>query len=119
MYPYFYFFGQIVSAYWLLVTVGIAFALLLALIRRRAARFDVSTEDVIFTMIFCVAGAFVGAKMMQIIGFIYSRCYYTWVLDFAKLVEYDTRCRCFLWGLNRWFFAGLIYIRKFIIISLT
>jgi phosphatidylglycerol:prolipoprotein diacylglycerol transferase len=70
MYSYIEIFGASVPMYWLSSVVGLIFAAGLALLRRRAARFQTSAEDVFFTILCCLIGALIGAKLFQFIGFI-------------------------------------------------
>jgi len=68
MKPYIELFGLTVSTYWLSSMVGLLFAAGLALLRRRAARFHTSAEDVIFTIMCALVGALAGAKAFQLSG---------------------------------------------------
>jgi len=99
--------------YWLCVGIGIVLALGLALIRRRTTRFNVSIEDVLYTMLFCILGGFVGAKAFQIIGFTirYGDVPGFWTLE--NWLSMIPGVGVFYGGLIGGFVAGLIYVRKF------
>lgn len=62
-------FGLTVSMYWLSSFVGLIFATLLALFRRTNLRFHTSAGDIFFTILCCMIGAFIGAKVFQLTGY--------------------------------------------------
>lgn len=61
-------FGQTVSMYWLSSFVGLISAILSALLRRRKERFHTSAVDLFFTILCCMIGAMIGAKVFQLTG---------------------------------------------------
>lgn len=63
-------FGLTVSMYWLSSIVGLIFAILLALLRRRNISFHTSAGDIFFTILCCMIGALIGAKVFQLTGYI-------------------------------------------------
>jgi prolipoprotein diacylglyceryltransferase len=71
MYPYLELFGHTISTYWLCAMVGLFLCAGLALLRRRAVRFHTSAEDVILTILCCVIGALLGAKVFQLVGLVF------------------------------------------------
>ena len=113
MYPYLDLFGRSVSAYMLSAIVGIVFALGLALLRRRAARFHTGAEDILFTVMVAVVGALFGAKAFQLAGFILrdGGSAGFWTLEHWKTLLPGVGV--FYGGLIGGFAAVLIYIRKY------
>ena len=67
MLPYIHIFNQAISMYWLFMIAGIFFAVALALVRRRDAQFRTSTANLLYTLLICASGGFIGAKLLDII----------------------------------------------------
>ena len=105
-------FGFTISMYFLSSIVGIIFAMGLALLRSRATRFHTSAEDIFFTVLCCVIGALLGAKVFQLMGNI--------ILDggnpgFWTLENWQGMLPgvgVFYGGLIGGFFLGLLYVCK-------
>lgn len=70
-------FGQTVSMYWLSSFVGLISAILSALLRRRKERFHTSAVDLFFTILCCMIGAMVGAKVFQLTGSMLNGSFWT------------------------------------------
>ena len=113
MYHYLDVFGHAVSTYLLSAITGIIFAVGLALLRRRAARFHTSAEDIVFLLMCAVVGALFGAKAFQLIGLIVrdGRSADFWTLEHWKGLVPGVGV--FYGGLIGGFLAVLIYIRKY------
>lgn len=112
MYPYLELFGRAVPTYLLSALVGLIFAVGLALLRRRAARFHASAEDVILMIILAAIGALLGAKLFQIIGLIVrdGQAAEFWTLAYWKIQIQGVGV--FYGGLIGGFIAVVLYLRK-------
>ena len=62
--------ARITPLHWVLVYLGIALAIILAFVRRRAARFQISAKDLFGLLFCCIVGGLIGSKSFQLIGFI-------------------------------------------------
>jgi phosphatidylglycerol:prolipoprotein diacylglycerol transferase len=71
MFPSFELFGITIQTYFLAAIVGLLFAIGLALLRSRAARFHVSAEEVVFAILISMIGGLIGSKIFQLIGHIF------------------------------------------------
>jgi len=104
--------ARAISMYWLSITVGVALATWLALRRRRADRFHTSKKEVFFTTLCCIAGAVVGAKALQLMGFIIRGGGTPGFWTLENWLWMMTGFGVFFGGLIGGFFAALIYIRR-------
>ena len=56
--------------YWLCGLVGLLLAYGLAFLRRKTGRFKTGADDLVHTLLLCLVGAMLGAKLFQMVGFI-------------------------------------------------
>jgi len=98
--------------YWLSAFIGLVAAIILALLRRRAARFHTSIEDILYTLLFGIAGGLIGAKAFQLIGYIvlYGSYPEFWTLE--NWMRMIPGVGVLYGGLIGGLLAALIYIRK-------
>jgi len=112
MHPTLELFNITIPTYFLFSTIGIAFAIGFALLRRRTARFHTSAEDVFFTLLCCIIGALVGAKAFQLIGSIVLNGGDAGFWTLKNWKGMLPGVGVFYGGLIGGFAAALIYIQK-------
>ncbi|MDR1409169.1 MAG: prolipoprotein diacylglyceryl transferase [Oscillospiraceae bacterium] len=113
MLPSFDLFGFSLPTYSVCVAIGILMALLLALFRNKSPRFQTSNTDIFYTIIFCVIGALIGAKVLHITGVIIRDGHTS---DFWTVQNWSNVLKgvgIFYGGLIGGLLAALFYIKKF------
>jgi len=109
---YFILFGRAFSGYWLSAGIGLVFAILLALLRRRAIRFHTSFEDVLYTLLLGLAGGVIGAKTFQLIGYIVRDGTNPGFWTLENWIQLIPGVGVLYGGLIGGLIAALIFIRK-------
>jgi phosphatidylglycerol:prolipoprotein diacylglycerol transferase len=113
MYPFLHVLGREVPMYWLCGVIGMLSAGVLAMLRRRAARFRTPADDVLHVMLLGLAGALAGSKVFQAIGLVVTQAARPgfWTLANWTAIAYSGGV--FYGGLIGGVAAAAIYIRKY------
>lgn len=112
MHPYVEIFGRLIPSYMIMAIVGIVFAIVLALLRRKNENLGFEAEDVILMILVAAIGAMAGAKIFQLVGVIardWNKAGF-WTIEHWKTLI--PTAGVFYGGLIGGFFAVLLYIRR-------
>lgn len=112
MLPFIQLFGFEINMYWLSVAFGIVFACGLAFWRASRSHFNVPVKHVLFTFLFIILGARVGAVLFKAMGhiFLYATTPDFWTLE--NWIVLLSSGGVFYGGLIGGFFAAFAYVKS-------